>query len=287
MKMKDLIGYSAKLLKGRRADILLVCLLPLSTELLFRLAEASMYSLMLYFSDMKPSDLFIGRNTAQLAIAFLCTFFRWICTAPMYYACAVRLDEFCHERNRKYTRISRILLSRNIFRKSLGVFILKKIICMAVLTPFIFFAIITYGFVCTQEVFLGLHAIALSFISFILWINIRIKLMSVYFLMVENPEKSVFKIIAGSFRFMKGRGRYVTNLLGIYFFPMLTVIPIPFLLPELMTAYFLSMSIFKKEDEYFERDKIHSKNRKSHIPAKLSYRKKRRFKAYADTSETY
>ena len=48
----ELIGYTRRRIRGRRAELLLVCLPPVAAGLLFRLGEAAFYSLLLYFGAL-------------------------------------------------------------------------------------------------------------------------------------------------------------------------------------------------------------------------------------------
>ena len=55
---------------------------------------------------------------------------------------------------------------------------------------------------------------------------------------------------------------------------MLTVIAVPYVLPEFMTAFSLCISIFIREDEYFEGNSILSHNRQTAYSRKFPDRKK-------------
>ena len=66
MKVRELMRFSRKYLRGRRTAVLMVCMLPIGAGLIFRLAEAAIYSMLLYYGEMKPMDILNGssRNTA-------------------------------------------------------------------------------------------------------------------------------------------------------------------------------------------------------------------------------
>ena len=64
MKIRELIRYSGRLLEGRRARTMMICLLPAAAELFFRFAEAAVFSLLLYFGGSMPIELFSGSSAA-------------------------------------------------------------------------------------------------------------------------------------------------------------------------------------------------------------------------------
>ena len=70
MKLRELIRYSKALLKNNRISTMIICLLPFLPEIFFRFAEATVYSLVLYFGDMPPLSLFSGENPLQIVIGF-------------------------------------------------------------------------------------------------------------------------------------------------------------------------------------------------------------------------
>lgn len=73
---------------------------------------------------------------------------------------------------------------------------------------------------------------------------------SVPFLLAEYPEKSGIRAVFMSFRFMKGRKKMFVGIGTIFFIPFLTIIAIPFVIPEIASAYAVGISIFFREDEY-------------------------------------
>ena len=291
MKLREVIRYSKDLLKKRRIGTMIICLLPLSSELFFRFAEATVYSLVLYFGDIKPLSLFGGENPLQILTTLLSSLMRWLVGSPLIYAVSFRLCEVCYEnRQRPFTPLSEILLNGRNFRRSLAVSLWTKIIGFVTLVPVGICGMTAYYFIMngkdTNDLFITVHAIVFTIVSLFLWLNVRITMLAVPFLMAHFPHKSVFRLVFGSFRFMKGRHADILKLFASYILPMMTIVSIPYLIPEVMTAFSLSISIYIREDDYSERIKINCRRNKADNPAKLPYRKKRRFKTIAEKAET-
>lgn len=286
MKLRELIQYTKHLLKGRRTKTSLICLLPLGAELFFRSAEACVYSLLLYFGEISPIMLFSGNSTVQLAFTSLCTLLRWIVTAPLINAAAFRLCGICGNADKGDTPLSEIMLNRRFFRRSLSALLWTKIVGLITLIPAVFFGVTAYSLLISshsaKELFMTAHAIVLTVVSIVMWLSLKLSLMAVPFLLVQFPKKSVFRVVRESIGFMSGRKSALVKLMAVYLPPMLTVAALPFLLPELMTAFSLSIDIYIKEDEYLERNKTDCGIRQAPDSAKLPHRKKRRFKAAAD-----
>lgn len=280
MRIRELISFSGKMLKGKRAVTMTVCLLPLAAELFFRFAEAAVYSLLLYFGQMQPVALFSGGSRIQLAIALITAVLRITFTAPLTFAMAFRLMELCGSR-KSVTPLSRILMSRKYFRKSLGLSILSKSAALIALAPAVFFGITASSMLSTartaRELFLTCHAFMLTVVSVIMWLSLKISLAAAPFLMVHFPEYSPFRIILLSIRFMKGRKSAFVGLAAVYLLPIVSIIGLPFACTRLTSAAALCISIYIKEDEY-ERNKTDSKLRKADHAAKIPHGKKRRVK---------
>lgn len=288
MNIRELISFSERLLKGKRAVTMTVCLMPLAAELFFRFAEAAIYSLLLYFGQMQPAALFSGGSKIQLAVTLIVTILRITVTAPLTFAAAYRLTELCGSR-KPLTPLSRILMSRKYFRKSLGLSILSKTASLIALAPATFFGITACSLFTTahnaKELFLTCHAFMLTAVSVLLWISLKLSLAAAPFLMAHFPEYSPFRIIILSVRFMRGRKSALAGLTAVYFLPMATVIGLPFAYTQLMTAAALCISIYIKEDEY-EGNKTDRQLRKAPHPAKISYGKAGRIKAASYQTET-
>lgn len=290
MRIRELIRYSKLLLKGRRARTVMILMLPLGAELLFRFAEAAIYSLLLYFGEMSPISLFTGESRIQLAAALLCALFRLAVTAPLIYAASFRLCEICCEAPRKrITPIPRVLMNRRCFKRSLAAALWSRFFSFIALIPAIFFGLTTYSLITddldTKGVFMAVHAFSLTVASVILWISLKISLAALPYLLVKFPQKGVFRTAVYALRLMSGRKAAVLRLAAVYFFPMLTVIGIPFAYTGFMTSFYLSIEIFIKEDEYLEGNKADGRIGQADVPASLPLRKKRRFSPAADTTE--
>lgn len=253
MRTFELIGYSRRKIKHRRREVLLVCLPPIFAEIFFRLAETALYSVLLYFGAFTPLGLFTGESIEQLVIAVVFTLIRWIVTAPLWCGTAVRLLEFAGDTKKK-SLFSEMLLSGRFIRRSLSSFFMRKLISTAVLLPAVIAGIYTINLLSasadSRQLFYASNTGALCIALIFFWISIKISMSSVPFLLVEYPEKSGIGAVFMSFRFMRGRKKMFVGTGLIFLIPLITVIAIPFLIPEIASAYALGISIFFKEDEY-------------------------------------
>ena len=225
MKIWELMAYSRKKIKGRRLELLLVCLLPIGAMLLFRLAEAALYSLLLYFGAVRPAGLFTGENTEQLVIAAVFAVLRWTAAAPLVCAAAAVLADAADERP-KGVSMAGLLVDGTFLRRSIVSFAAGRLICFLLLIP----AAVSGKF--------AFELIASALLT------------AVPFLLTAHPEKSAVGIVFMAFRFMRGRKRFPAMLAAVYALPVLTVVGIPFVLPELSAGFAAGISIFLKEDEY-------------------------------------
>lgn len=287
MKIRDITAFSSKLLKNKKAATMTVCLLPLAAELFFRFAEAAIFSLLLYFGEMPPIALFSGESRIQLAVTLIAFVFRTAVTAPLLFGAAYRLTEMCD--GKRITPFSRILMSRRNFRRSLAITLWTKIIGFLALIPAAFFGVNAYSlFVSSHSIggiFLTCHAAMLTVISVIFWISVKISLASGFFLAAHFPKMNAFKIITYSIRFTRGRKKELIKPV-LFYIPLIpTVIGIPYAVTRMMTAYALGISIYIKEDEYFERNKAESGVGEADNPSDVPYRPKRRFKTSAYKAE--
>lgn len=291
MRIRELTGFSRSLLKGRRFRTAMVCILPIASGLFFRTAEACVYSLMLYFGEMKPIELFSGRNRAQLAIAVFFTIARWTVSAPLVYGAAFRLCAITSEKGKPQRRFSDIILSRRCFRRSLAAQLWVKLFSAAALLPTIFFGTTAYSLFVTGrtagELFMTAHAIVLTVVSAFMWLTVRLSLGAVPLFLVKFPKMSVFRVIIGTLCFMKGRRRTLMRLLAAYTPLLLSVAAVPYILPEIMTAYSLCIDIYIKEEEYLAGNSFFGRGRKSSDSSELSPRTKRRFPKTSDKAQTY
>lgn len=290
MKLKKLTDYSAKLLKGCSMSALLVCLMPVGTELFFRLAEAALYSILLYFCEMTPAGLFTGDSLVQQLATLICTVLRYLTTAPLIYATAYWFLQLCGEdKKKRKISLSRIILSPRIYRRSLAALLCSKAVGFLFLIPAAFFGVTAYDLVFGSlgqmeniRLLMAVHAVVMTLISMGLWIWARLAVLATPFLLIQFPDRSVFRIVRDSFRFMKGRRSTILKILAMYVPPMLLLVTVPFLLPKLFSAISLCISIALKEDEYLEGNKANSEFGQACRSSKLSVRSKRRFTPSAD-----
>lgn len=297
MKTYELISYSRRRIKGNRRRILLICLLPLGAELFFRTAETALYSILLYFGEMPPTALFTGENSEHLAIAAIFAALRLFICPPLWCAAAVRMKEFTDEKGKK-TSFSDMLLNGRFIRRSISAAFWTKMVSAAASIPSILLAGFAVQLVSkgadSRGLIIASNAAALSAAFAFFWLTVRASLTAVPFLLAEFPKKGGFSAVMSSLKFMRGRRKMPLLLAAAYILPMLTIVAIPFLIPELAAAFSIGISIYLKEDEYVlgEQEEFQSGRvgfyrkfgRKSH-PAKLSPRKMRRIAQAAAKAE--
>lgn len=253
MKIWELIAYSRRRIKGRRWAILLVCMLPLGAELVFRLAEAAFYSLLLYFGGMRPAALFNGESPEQLVLAAVFTILRWLVAAPLTCAAAAKLTDLTDEKP-KGVSVTELLLSGSFIRRSTASYITGRLVCFAALVPsaaagaYAFDVLSSGGG--SRELFAATNSAAAAVVFAALWLAARLSITAVPYLLAVHPEKSGVRVVFMSLGFMRGRKRLPLMLGAVYLPLMLTVVGIPFFLPELAAAFTTGISIFMKEDEY-------------------------------------
>lgn len=287
MKVRELIRYSKGLLDGRRARTMMICILPLGAELFFRFAEAAVYSLMLYFGDYPPIKLFGGDEPMQLTAAAVSALLRWVTTAPLMYAAAMRLYHITAERNdMRQKPFSRILLGKCALKRSISAKLWTKVIGLLALVPTVFFGTAAYtllrGRLYPREAFLAINAVFLTLVSLFMWLALKLSFTAVPFLLVRYPKRTAFRTVVYSIGFMRGRKSVTLRLLAVYLPQMLTIVGLPYGVTKLMNAFSLSIDIFIKEDEYLEAHRADSGRGKSGNAGKLSCRKKGSVKAAAD-----
>ncbi|HEZ7985382.1 MAG TPA: hypothetical protein RWO09_00425 [Ruminococcus sp.] len=286
MRITELIQYSRHLLKGRRARTTMICIMPAAASVFFRTAEACIYSLLLYFGDMKPIELFSGRNRIQLAIAVFFSIMRWTVCAPLIYGTAHRISEISGEKSPPYSRFSNILLSRRCYKRSIAAQLWIKLFSLAALVPVVFFGMTAYSLFTSGhsagELFMTAHAIVLTTVSVVMWLMLKFSLAAVPLFLVKFPKMSVFRVVIGSLKFMKGRRAVLLRLIAVYTPLILSVAAIPFILPDILTAYSLSIDIYIKEEEYIEGNNAFGRFGKRTAASELSSRSERRFKTASD-----
>lgn len=287
MKVRELIRYSNRLLRGRRAGTMMICILPLGAELFFRFAEAAVYSLLLYFGSLPPIRLFGGNEPLQLAVTTVSTVLRCVTVAPLTYAAAYRLYGMTGERPcRKACSLSRILLRKCTLKRSISAALWTKAVSLLALAPAIFFGVSAYGMIhekmYADEAFIAANMVFLAAVSVFMWLSLKLSFSAVPYLLVRFPKLTAYRAMVFSVRFMRGRKSVFLRLLTVYLPQMLTIAGLPYGLTKLMTAFSLSIDIFIKEDEYLEADRAESGRRKARNTGKIPHRSKRRVKAAAD-----
>ena len=287
MKVRELIRYSKRLLDGRRAKTMMICLLPLGAEMFFRFAEAAIYCLLLYFCGIEPISLFGGGSIVQLAATVVCSLMRWVTAAPLMYCTAYRLYGMTSDvPQKRHEALSRVLFRKCTFKRSISAALWTKVLGLLALVPAIFCGVTAFdlmrGVLDAKETFVAVNAVFLGVVSIVLWLSLKLSFSAVPFLLVRFPKMTAFRAVLYSIRFMSGRKSVLLRLLVIYLPQMLTIAGLPLAVTKLMTAYSLSIDIFIKEDEYLETDRTDSGCGNSRNAGKVSPGKKRSFKAAAD-----
>ena len=253
MSVLELLGYTRKRIRGRRTELLLICLPPIAGILFFRLAETSFFSLLLYFEAMSPAELFTGGYFGQLIIVVLLTLLRWGIVAPLTCVSAVKLRGMVTDGS-DLISASELLLNGSFVRRSIKAYVIGRAVSFSALIPaslsgvYIYFLLSDGG--SENELFVAANMSVLAVLSVVFWLSIRLSMVSVPFILAEYPKRSPLSCVFMAFGFMRGRKRLLIALSALYSLPILTVIGIPFFLPELWAAFATGISIFIKEDEY-------------------------------------
>lgn len=253
MRTLELIHYSRRRLNGKRREIFLICSLPLGAELLFRAVESALYSLLLYFGTFQPISLFTGENAEQLGVSAVFALLRLTVCPPLWCAAAVRLREFTED-SRRRTSFSKMLLSGRFIRRSVSAAIFARFIAALALVPGLISAYIAADILSSgadsSGIFIASNALALTVVSAVMWFKIRLTITAVPWILAAHPEKGGFSAVIAAFRFMRGRRTLPLKLGLAYFFAAVTVVGIPFIIPEFAASFAQGLSIFMKEDEY-------------------------------------
>ena len=278
MSVRELIRYSNRLLRGRRAVTALICFMPVAAELFFRAVEACFYSILLYFGNIRPLGLFTGTEPLQTTITAGFTLLRWTVVAPLTYAA---------EKSPLLTPLTDVLTGRSCVRRSLAALLWTKLISLAALVPAAFFGAAAYRLFTERSgtasgLFITLHAVTLTVISVFMWLSLRISLTAVPYLLVRCPEKNTLRATFSALRLMRGRKMVAVKLFLAYIPAMLGVVTVPYAIAGLRTAFALSIDIFIKEEEYREGTETDSRRRPSDNAPELPVRSEGRFKASPD-----
>jgi hypothetical protein len=273
VKIRELLPFVRKMLRGRLPVTMSICMLPLLAELSFRSAEAAVYSLMLYFGRLRPAELFSGSGTFQPAVSAVSMLLRMTVTAPLIYGAAVRLTELCSEES--LTPLGDVLVSRRNFRRSLTAELIKRVLGLAALLPAAFFGTAAWRMLMSGgtagDLFMTVHAFVLTAVSLGMWAALRIGLSALPYLMATYPERSVLRLAFTAMRLTRGRKMVLVKLAAAELPLALTVAGLPFALTRIMAGWALCISITVKEEEYNERDKAQAGVGKTGDPPELSY----------------
>lgn len=250
MKIRELSGYTEKMIRGRRWELLLLCLLPIGATLLLRSAEAAVYSLMLYLGTIRPIDLYTGINTEQGILSAIFILLRFLIMPPLWCGLGARLMLFAEGR-KEPPHLSRYLSSGKFILRAISANFFIGLISALFLIPIV--AALGLGIYLLsdgavgRELFLAVNLIALGIFLGIRWIFLRLGFTAVPFLLLKKRELSAFRVVLFTLRFMRHRGSFPLKLLLTYLIPVL-IIP-PYFIPKIAVSYAVGISIFFKEDE--------------------------------------
>lgn len=250
MRIRELSGYTENMIKGKRWELLLLCLLPIGGELLLRSAEAALYSLMLYFGTIRPIDLFTGINTEQTVLSAIFILLRFLIMPPLWCGLGARLMLFA-EGKKEPKRLSRYLSSGKFILRSISanffICLISALFLLPIVAAFALGIYLLYDGAAGAELFVAVNLIALGIFLGIRWIYLRFGLTAVPFLLLKKGELSAFRIVLFTIKFMRHRGKFPLKLILTYLLPVL-IIP-PYFIPKIAVSYAVGISIFFKEDE--------------------------------------
>lgn len=252
MRVSELVRYSRKLLKHRRGRVLLLCLLPFGADVAFRSAEAAMCCLVLYFGSAAPAELFSGSSPELAACSAVCGVLRIIFCPPLLYGVTRKLVMVSGDT--AAPPLADMLTNLRFVRRSIAAELWCRGISIAAALP----AVASGGAFCRillngggEDALFGLLVTgALTAAMAVMWLCVRLSLAAVPFLTVMEVRRSALRTALFSLRFLSGRRSLLAKLCAVYFIPLAALVGIPFLLPELMTAFNLCLSIFLMEDQY-------------------------------------
>ena len=275
MKLGMLNEYANKLIKGKRTGLFFICAAVVGTALFFRLAEAAVYSIILYTGEVTPMGLFTGENYALLTITAMFTLLRYITSAPLSAASAYSFMEVCSE-NKKQRSFSfgQALIRPEIWRRSIAALFISKIIGTILLVPAFFFGNTAIYFMEHSSLSPAVHAAVLTLVSSVLWVRAKLSMSVIPYILAKYPKMNLLQIFHTAFKIMKNRRITLVRIILRY--------ALTLRLPKLFTAAALFISISIKEDEYLEKIDLQSGLGRAHDTPKFSCRSKRRFKKAFD-----
>ncbi|MBQ8961960.1 MAG: hypothetical protein IJ071_12235 [Ruminococcus sp.] len=287
MKTVELLRYSGGVVRRTGLRPWLACLLPIAGGAFFRLAEAALYSLMLYFGILSPRELFTGGSLMQTAVWGAFTVLRWLACGPLVYAAGVRVWQL--SRREETAPLGEVLLRRP------GRSLLAYALCRgasflgslpAAALWFGFFLCLRHG-AGERELFLALHCGALGTLAVIWWAALRLKLAAVPLIMAAEPEKGALSCVAGTLRLLKGRGGVLLRTGAVFLLPAVTAIGLPWAAVRFAAAMGVSTDIFRKEDEYAERAEIYRRAGPPGDAERVPARRKGRITAAAGQAQAH
>ena len=173
MRIRELSGYTENMIKGKRWELLLLCLLPIGGELLLRSAEAALYSLMLYFGTIRPIDLFTGINTEQTVLSAIFILLRFLIMPPLWCGLGARLMLFA-EGKKEPKRLSRYLSSGKFILRSISanffVCLISALFLLPIVAAFALGIYLLSDGAAGAELFVAVNLIALGIFLGIRWI---------------------------------------------------------------------------------------------------------------------
>ncbi len=290
MKTSQLTEYSKNLIKGMRIRSFAYAAAVLSVPLFFRLAEAAGAGIVLYCTDIKPTELLFSDNMIWRVFTIICTLLKYIASAPLIIASAGWFTDLCRiEKELKFHSLSEILSDCRMLGKSIAVMLAVKLVLMLFFLPSGIFVGFAWNMIfsgSSRGIFYGIHCVSMALLSVGMWIWAMLGMAAVPFVAARNMHAGVWAIISQSFRIMKGRRKGLIRIAVLKGIPMLALVTIPFMLGSFFAAVSLYINICIKEAEYDEWVKVHSKNGNTDNASELSAWKDRNFKTSADKAET-
>lgn len=278
MKLNQIKEYSGKALKGRRAEAFMISLCIPAIIIFFRLTELCISSIILYFWEITPMELFYGSEIWWTLSDLLFTILKIIMLSAVIPA-VIKYFSGILEINLPEKK------DTNLFGKNLIMNLIIKAISLICLIPVIIFGYLSARLIINgngSSVFLTVHTLTLTLISLSVWIWVLSGITALPFLIYRNPEKNILMLTSVSFRIMKNSRRGLLKI--ILFYTSLCLIPFAFIyaLPEFFSSVTLYINICIKEAEYIGGKNLYSRNSESLDTAKISDRKKRRIKKTPD-----